>query len=982
MPGAVASNSKILVGQLPVPGSNTTSGYLTKNDAGILLENGHFTLRWEDNGALVIYFVNTNYELWNSGTKGQGNILSFQNADGLFVIKNKDGVVIWPSNPVAGNQLKLGLDRSLTLYDSNNQQVWTADSKLNSLGSGKQSVDYPGAEVIDYFVPKVSGTKYIALRAEGGDGGKKDLAPDIIFRPNGLKVEGGEGATIMALFKIGTGAQEIPSGAILRMIIGGKGATRSDVKATGAAGGGGTALLFKRQNKNEWHLLMVAGGGGGAFSDCCSYTDKGSPAETGESGSTPGGRNAGNGGMNGKSGTNATNDTGGGGGAAFYTYDYLVDGGTGWPDGDTDPTIVPTGGKNGRSGASFGFGGGGQPGYTGGGGGGYSGGGGGGDYHGGGGGGSYVSDMAITSIKIQNRTTLDVANGFVEYEITSDNNLYSPIQFKSVVHEGKCLGISGKIVENFQPLELVDCSKAYQYREWVQVRKTFRLLGTSENKCIDLYANRTNPGTEIQLNNCYDNSAQGWIYDGLNKQLRLARSPRLCLIWDETASKPAKIGDCTTDANQKWEIKGVNPPDLGEPQVATIRSMVDQSFCIDNMAGKIENGNPLKMWKCDDGDGNDNQKWFFDNDLGVRLSERRDMCLDLPSTNNNTAIQLYYCHALDHGAASHEWIYDGVTKMIRYKAKQDKCLSLESDNIAKGTKVQIADCNSDLQKMKWALEQAAPHPEDAIYGAFTQEVGDKEQCLDLKNGNASNGADIQRKDCNSSSDQQWFVQDKQIKLAKDMSMCLIVDTYSANIGSNAYIWECGNAGNGRWIFDASYQFIRNRVRPDRCLYVNTNNSVKLATCDYNNPSTMQWTLPGAYGENLNRDSLSIHLAQDEGKCIDMENTHRESGLRVFDCETDGTQYFTFNNGSLISTKNPNICVTLRQANTTNGTDIIMYSCSENDSQKWIYDAHAGELRSKKDPSKCISIAGLEPNNNSNIEIRGCSESAWQQFIIK
>lgn len=119
------------------------------------------------------------------------------------------------------------------------------------------TIDYPGWEIRDFYIPQNVQHDYLYLHAEGADGGAR-----IVKEAGGSIrhiVNGGSGATIKAIFKIGTGTGEIPPGSLIRMIVGGAGKSRTSQASLSGGGGGGTAVLFKAPDKSysEFQLLMV-----------------------------------------------------------------------------------------------------------------------------------------------------------------------------------------------------------------------------------------------------------------------------------------------------------------------------------------------------------------------------------------------------------------------------------------------------------------------------------------------------------------------------------------------------------------------------------------------------------------------------------------------------------------------------------------------------------------------------------------------------
>ena len=97
------------------------------------------------------------------------------------------------------------------------------------------------------------------LLAEGADGGTGMYDND--FNEH---YKGGGGATMEAVFEIGTGEGQIPQGSTIRMIVGRYGGSAPYAGGAGG-GGGGTGIIYlppgrDRNNQDEWVILLVAGG--------------------------------------------------------------------------------------------------------------------------------------------------------------------------------------------------------------------------------------------------------------------------------------------------------------------------------------------------------------------------------------------------------------------------------------------------------------------------------------------------------------------------------------------------------------------------------------------------------------------------------------------------------------------------------------------------------------------------------------------------
>ena len=91
-----------------------------------------------------------------------------------------------------------------------------------------------GKKYLDIKIPNEA-TNYLQLTVKGGDGGKNT-------KWNNITHKGGEGATIVAAFKIGNGDNELSPGGKLRVIVGRKGNNANEA----GGGGGGTGILYQK----------------------------------------------------------------------------------------------------------------------------------------------------------------------------------------------------------------------------------------------------------------------------------------------------------------------------------------------------------------------------------------------------------------------------------------------------------------------------------------------------------------------------------------------------------------------------------------------------------------------------------------------------------------------------------------------------------------------------------------------------------------
>ncbi|MCB0574039.1 MAG: ricin-type beta-trefoil lectin domain protein [Saprospiraceae bacterium] len=682
-PNATAADSLLYIGKLPVPGTTTVSDYLSLSQNGTILENDQVALRWQSDGNLVLYYCNTRV-LWSSNTQKKGTILSFQKSEGKLVIKNASGNVIWSSPGTTANTLKIRWNHILALLDSSGKALWSANTGYAMLTSDDtgHTISF-SKSVQEYMIPPDCAYRYLYLRAEGGDGGKRRV--EEITGAVRFEVAGGSGATIIGIFEIGTGPNMIPPGSSVRFMLGSGGGTSITQRATACAGGGGTGVAFRKPNEAYWHLLLVAGGGGGAYSDCCSVKREGRSAVTEENGGYGGGDKW----AGGKNGADGTFDFSFGLGSPGFGINYV-----GWSDKQTangPKDYVVTGlpgtvNDNGNIHDWTGMGPGGASGDAGAGGGGFSGGGAGATSYPGGGGGSFVNtDFAVTEFRRKNSPTKSTQAGFVEYQF--GNDFFKPIRMEK--YPGSCLTDENGQTDNGNQILLSVCNGGAA-QNWFLQGLTIH-YGGQLDKCLDLPNSDTYVGNGIQLNDCNGYKAQVWIYDGVTKYIRSGLDMNKCFHAAD-GSNPSMsnnriaLWDCKDVANMRWAIDGATNPTISTNQNRILYAG-NTKKCLDVYQGNMANGTNIQLYDCNNGAA---QNWYFDANV-IRFNKDRNKCLDLTQskTDNGANIQLFDCNDTN----AQKWTYNGITKSFHSWVDPTKCIDVDHGNTANSTNIQLFDCN-------------------------------------------------------------------------------------------------------------------------------------------------------------------------------------------------------------------------------------------------------------------------------------------------
>lgn len=659
---------------------------LTRAEHGVILQNDAMQLIWKNNGDLQLHFCDQQDMIWSTKTGGRGTLLIFQESDGKFMIKDAAGKIIWDAGGVINaNKLVLQDYRDLSLQNSSGQTIWhsnTAVPTFKTSGSHKLHLNDEGQPFFEFRLPAANSInhKYLYLRAEGADGGKRDV------KSSGFTVNGGAGATVKARFEIGTQSDQIPPRSQFRIYVGKKGATRTGAQSAGCGGGAATTIFCKKPNDPKWYLLMVAGGGGGAYSDCCTQKDKGHSAVVTEDG----GDSEGEGGKNGKDGDFSwayAGLSGGNPGHGIY-------GDFSWSEGKDDPTILPVE-------SSFGFlyaesaGTGTDGGH---GGAGYSGGGAGRKYHGGGGGGSFLKpNFAVHDARIiENPSTSDTQDGFVAYELTNELEKDS-WTIKASNSSNLCIKVDNqkeRVFEHGANVQMWTCNNKHRNQQWVY-DASYIYMAFDNKKCINIDGANTSNGNNVSIKNCNGTNAQKWIYDWQTKQFRSFLNPNKCLHANLTSGANIKIWNCTSPTHQEWELSGAptmsNP--TGTKYIVPVRN-TGASVALESINGPKWNSN-IQL-----GNKNTNNtsiRWVF-NDTQIQFGPSKDLCLGLEndSTNKGTNVQLMGSNS---DTDTRKWIYYAYTKQIRSVADPDKCLEVDLETYqiyTVGRNLKLMPCNDHL----------------------------------------------------------------------------------------------------------------------------------------------------------------------------------------------------------------------------------------------------------------------------------------------
>jgi len=135
-------------------------------------------------------------------------------------------------------------------------------------------------------------------------------------------------------------------------------------------------------------------------------------------------------------------------------------------------------------------------------------------------------------------------------------------------------------------------------------------------------------------------------------------------------------------------------------------NLAGSNKCLGFTGGVAKDGTLLEIWDCN---GNDNQKWIFNNDLNqIQYAAAPSLCIDsLEGRSKGNQLGLWTCS----GQANQKFGYDAAMNII-YNASshgQPKdaslCMDLAGGSIKNGNPIQVWDC-IDGSSQQWSMNVA------------------------------------------------------------------------------------------------------------------------------------------------------------------------------------------------------------------------------------------------------------------------------------
>ncbi|KAF8139262.1 ricin B lectin domain-containing protein [Mycena galopus ATCC 62051] len=214
------------------------------------------------------------------------------------------------------------------------------------------------------------------------------------------------------------------------------------------------------------------------------------------------------------------------------------------------------------------------------------------------------------------------------------------------------------------------------------------------------------------------------------------------------------------------------------------------NMCLDVTGGATTSGTPLQIWECTPGDAN--QQWTLSGN-SIQWSEESS-CLDLTNgdATNGNAMQIWACT----DGPNQQWtLTTGPSEKITPWTSNTTCLTAPTN--ANGGEVVVEPCDGSASQLWTAIGSTI-----VVYGNM---------CLDVPNGNTTNGVKLQIWACTpgvGDANQQFvfFSSDQNIQWINE-DMCLDLPDGNPASGTQIQMWACyqdTNQNNQIWNFGLEY----------------------------------------------------------------------------------------------------------------------------------------------------------------------------------
>jgi len=235
----------------------------------------------------------------------------------------------------------------------------------------------------------------------------------------------------------------------------------------------------------------------------------------------------------------------------------------------------------------------------------------------------------------------------------------------------------------------------------------------------------------------------------------------------------------------------------------------------------------------------------------------------------------------------------------------------------------------------------------------------------------------------------------RMRLAPDWHKCIDLIDGDLTNGNKLQLWDCNEQPNQNWIWDYEHHALRSGINPAKCVDFGDMH-VKPSVWT----PVMIWDCNGQPQQTLRYDgSTGAFMIGSYTKCLDAPAWGRETPpknvvkLQVWDCFQPLDQSWTLQPYGISAPGAPGVhqvgairlrqaldwhkCIDLTGGDLTNGNKLQLWDCNEQQNQNWIWDYDHHALRSSVNPAKCVDLGDMQ--DGSPIMIWDCNGQPQQKL---
>ena len=332
-------------------------------------------------------------------------------------------------------------------------------------------------------------------------------------------------------------------------------------------------------------------------------------------------------------------------------------------------------------------------------------------------------------------------------------------------------------------------------------------------------------------------------------------------------------------------------------------------------------------------------------------------CLDIKNNarTSGTQVDLWDCN----GTGGQAWVQQSNGTLLN--PQSGLCLTSPGGSITDGTVLDIETCTGGASQLfRVTLGQVIQSMPIAAPGG---------KCIDVNGLNTGgNGAAVDMWDCQrESTDQQWWQNaDKSITT---LGRCLEIIGNVTTIGTKIQLYDCNGLGGQKWKQQADGSLLN--PQSGLCLddQGNTTNGTILQINTCNGGAAQKFFVSGGHPINANG-----------GKCVDVNGNDlygnwQAPKVQMWDCiSTAVDQHWVFTNNTVQTMTR---CLDISGNSSAIGAKVDLFNCNGVGGQTWVPQANGSLLNPQS--GLCLDDPSGNTTNGTQLQIYTCNGNVAQQF---